>query len=58
MIIFFFTQVSQEMMQQLNTAFGGPTPHTFIPLSDIANYTFVYGIRVTASLLYWFAKEA
>ena len=48
----------QEMVQQLNTAFGGPTPHTFIPLSDIANYTFVYGIRVTASLLYWFAQEA
>ena len=47
-----------EMIQQLNSTFGGPTPHTFIPLTDISNYSFVYGIRAIAGLLYWFAKEA
>jgi len=46
------------MIASMNSVYGGPTPHTFIPLTGISNFAFVYGIRSVAGLLHLFAYEA
>jgi len=47
------------LMQYLTSSYGGTPPSAgTVMLSDISTYAFVYGIRSTAGLLYWFAKEA
>ncbi len=50
----------QSFIDELNTNFGGAPPNPFNEdlKPSISDYSFNYGIRMIASFLYWFAKEA